>query len=143
MPRLQESVATLRISGDNLVPEEISRLLGSDPTHSQIKGEIIVGPKTGKESVAKSGFWLLGASDCEPENINGQVEAILGMLTDDLNVWTKIGQEFEIDLFCGLFLGSSNEGLSISPKTLTALGQRSIELALDIYYADEDADTVP
>jgi hypothetical protein len=141
MARLQESVATLRISGDPLIPEEISRMLGSDPTHSQIKGEIIVVPKTGKESVAQFGLWILGASDCEPENINGQVEAILGMLTDDLHIWTKIREEFKIDLFCGLFMGSSNEGLSISPQTLAALGLRSIELSLDIYYADEDAET--
>jgi hypothetical protein len=140
MARLQESVATLRISGESLIPEVISKMLGSDPTHSQIKGEPITGPKAEKESVAKFGLWLLGASDCEPENINGQVEAILGMLTDDLKVWTRIREEFEIDLFCGLFMGSSNEGLSISPQTLAALGLRSIELSLDIYYADEDSD---
>jgi hypothetical protein len=138
---MQESVATLRISGDSLIPEDISRLLGSDPTHSQIKGETIVGPKTGKENIAKFGLWILGASDCEPENINGQVEAILGMLTDDLSIWTKIREEFEIDLFCGLFMGSTNEGLSISPQTLAALGMRNIELCLDIYYADEDSET--
>jgi DNA-binding NtrC family response regulator len=40
----------------------------------------------------------------------------------------------------GLFMGSGNEGLSISSKTLAALGLRSIELSLDIYSIDDDSD---
>jgi len=43
---------------------------------------------------------------------------------------------FEVDIFCGLFMGSSNEGLSLSPRTLSALGQCGIELGLDIYGPD-------
>jgi hypothetical protein len=40
-------------------------------------------------------------------------------------------------------MGGSNEGASISPKTLTALGERGIELAVDIYGPDTDAYPVP
>lgn len=35
-------------------------------------------------------------------------------------------------------MGSSNDGVSLSPRALLALGQRGIELALDIYDAGED-----
>lgn len=35
-------------------------------------------------------------------------------------------------------MGSSNDGVSLSPRTLLALGERGIELGLDIYEADEE-----
>jgi len=43
---------------------------------------------------------------------------------------------YKIDLFCGLFMGGSNEGISISPESMVALGLRHMELGLDIYGAD-------
>lgn len=38
MVHLERSVATLRIMGDELVPEEISRLLSAMPTSAHVKG---------------------------------------------------------------------------------------------------------
>ncbi len=35
-------------------------------------------------------------------------------------------------------MGSSNDGVSLSPRVLLALGQRGIELGLDIYDAEEE-----
>jgi len=58
-------------------------------------------------------------------------------LTGDLAVWQALAR-FRPDLFCGLFMGSSNDGVSLSPRALLALGERGIELGLDIYEADEE-----
>ena len=58
---------------------------------------------------------------------------ILGKLTNDLAIWRHIAARFHIDLFCGLFMDNEMEGLSISPESLTLLGERGIELGLDIY----------
>ena len=137
MAHLSRSVATLRISGDDLSPDAITKILGCQPTHGQIKGEVIVGKKTGRERIVKIGMWSLSASDSEPENIDAQVSEILAKLTDDLVAWKKLSEKHDIDLFCGLFMEASNEGLSISPATLNSLGARGIELALDIYGPDE------
>jgi hypothetical protein len=40
-----------------------------------------------------------------------------------------------MDLFCGLFLRTYNEGLTISPSTLRDLGEREIKIDLDIFGA--------
>lgn len=133
MAQLHQSVATLRISGDDLIPEKITELLGCEPTDSQTKGQIVRGPKTGRESVRQTGMWRLEATDCEPENLDKQVAELLGKLTHDLNIWTSLSEHFSIDLFCGLFMENTNEGVSVSADTLLALGQRKIELGLDIY----------
>ncbi len=73
----------------------------------------------------------------EPEHLEAQIFEILDQLTGDPAIWKSLAR-FRPDLFCGLFMGSSNDGVSLSPKVLLALGKRGIELGLDIYDADED-----
>ena len=142
MAQLHKSVATLRICGDDLNPDEITDLLGTSPSHAQRKGDKIVGRKTGHVRIAKSGMWRLEASDCEPENLDGQVSELLNKTNCDLSVWQRLSSRYRIDLFCGLFMTESNEGLSLSPQSLTALGERGIEIGFDIYGPlDEKCDT--
>jgi Domain of unknown function (DUF4279) len=135
MAQLDRSKATLRIMGDALLPDVITRSLGCEPTGAQSKGEELIGKTTGQVRVAKSGMWRLEAASREPEDLDGQIDELLSKLTADLDVWTQISNAFKIDLFCGLFMKLGNEGLSISPKQLAALGERGIELGLDIYDA--------
>jgi hypothetical protein len=138
MAQLHKSAVTLRISGDDLIPDEITRLLGASPTHAQTKGDKIVGKKTGHVRIAKCGMWRLCASDREPEDMDGQIREILSQATDDLTVWQSITKKYHADLFCGLFMRVGNEGLTISSESLHALGARGIEMGLDIYRGDDD-----
>lgn len=138
MGSLGRSVATLRITGDDLVPEEISALLCAQPTHGQRKGDVLA-LKSGATRIAKFGQWRLHASDKEPEDVNRQIAELLGKLTQDLQIWRELGKRFRIDFFCGWFMTESNEGVSITATALHALGERGIELDLDIYAPDTDA----
>lgn len=139
MATVNRTVATLRIGGDALDPASISRMLGHEPTSAQVKCEEVIGPKTGQVRIAKTGMWRLDASDQVPGNLDAQVEEILGRLTPDLSVWRDISAHHSIDLFCGLFMLQGNEGLSISPTSLSALRSRGIEFGLDIYGELKDA----
>jgi len=138
MAHIERSVATLRVIGDDLLPDEISRLFGCPPTKSQVKGEAVRGQKTDREYTKKIGIWRLEATDREPENLDEQVAELLSKLTQDLAVWSKLKERFKIDLFCGLFMDITNEGASLSSDTLLALGVRGIELSLDIYCPIEE-----
>ena len=129
---IDHSVATLRFFGDDLVPDEITALLGASPTVSYLKGQELIGSKTGIVRIAKTGSWRLSAARREPEDVEAQILEILGQLTRDLNVWESLSR-FQPDLFCGLFMGSSNDVLPLSAKVLLSLGQRGIALGLDIY----------
>jgi hypothetical protein len=136
MATISKTVATLRISGDELVPEEVSALLGHPADKAQTKGDEIVGRKTGTVRIAKFGLWRLCAPDAEPGDLDAQVSHILGKLTSELAVWNHIAARFHMDLFCGLFMDGEMEGLSLSPESLMLLGERGIELGLDIYSGD-------
>jgi hypothetical protein len=133
MPSFERSRAALRIAGDLLVPDKISRMLGSEPTDSQRKGDEILGQSSGQVRIARTGMWILEARTREPEDLCGQIDEILGKLTNDLDVWAHIRRSSSLDLFCGLFMGSGNDGVSLPSKHLQALGERGIELALNVY----------
>ena len=131
------SMATLRLFGDDLIPEEVSALLGASPTEAHHKGEELVGRRTGNKRTAKTGSWHLQASRREPEDLEGQIFEILEKLTPDFSIWTSLAR-FQPNLFCGLFMASTNDGVSLSAKALLALGERGITLGLDVYDADEE-----
>ena len=133
MAQIAKSAAMLRISGDKLVPTEITKILDCEPTKSHIKGENIAVNKTGKITIAKSGMWRLVASEQRPENLDAQIEELLGKLSNDLDIWQEIGSKFSVDLFVGLFMNVSNEGMELSSSSLKKLGDRGILLGMDIY----------
>jgi len=138
MGALAYSQVTLRIFGDDLIPEDVSNLLGAKATKSKKKGDEKVDKVSGKVRIAKTGSWHLNAEKREPEDLNAQIEEILSQLTSDLAIWEKLCQSYKVDMFCGLFMGNWNDGLSLSPETMQALGQRGVVLSLDIYNGSDD-----
>jgi hypothetical protein len=85
----------------------------------------------------------LEAEAAEPENINGQVRWLLSQVESDPEVWQALVQRFDVDIFCGLFMQESNDGMSLAPDVMALLGERGIHLALDIYNASDDDDVTP
>ena len=138
MATIANAKATLRIMGDTLIPEEITKLLGAAPTEAQYKGQVMVGTKTGTSRRAKSGMWRLRAAETTPGDFDAQVQEIICQLADDVAVWDDLASRYEIDLYCGWFMEKENEGVEISAKSLRELGARSIDLQLDIYAGDRD-----
>ncbi|GAB0152335.1 DUF4279 domain-containing protein [Marinobacterium sp. BA1] len=137
MAQVSRSKASLRLIGDSLNPKEISDILGCEGTTMYSKGDVRINKRTGSHYERKSGHWSLVATECEPEDIDGQVSEILSQLSSDLTIWNELSSKYSIDLFCGIFMEKNNEGMDISPKTLVELGNRGIMLALDIYDGSE------
>lgn len=133
MGPISRTKVSLRFFGADLDPEEVTRLLGGQPTRSERKGEIFRNERTGAERVSPFGSWILNAIDRHPADLNAQIDEVLSGLTDDLPVWVGLTQRFRADVFCGLILDSVNEGEELSPETLSALGKRNLKLGLDIY----------
>jgi len=136
---LQESKATLRLIGDDLIPKQISKMLGRNPTSSQMKGESLPTKDLSRQRTARTGAWHLKARPFEPEDIDAQVRELLNELTDDLEIWRQLAARYRVGLFCGLFMRGVNEGMTLSPQTLEMLGVRGIELGLDIYGSKKES----
>ena len=86
------------------------------------------------------GSWQLSAERAEPEDLNGQIKWLMAQMTDDPRAWQALISTYDVDMFCGAFMQSENDGLSISAESMLALGTRGIELDLDIYAPVADAD---
>jgi len=138
MSHFETSTATLRLFGDELDPETITSRLGCSYTRCARKGEVTIGKVTGNERIAKTGSWLLSASDQKPANLDLQIAEILTQLTDDLEVWRELTKKYQANVFCGMFMATGNDGLELSATTLQSLGERGLEIWLDVYDHTDD-----
>lgn len=135
MAAISRAVASLRVAGDELMPSEITKMLGVEPTFAHCKGEVLQRPKG---RIAKFGLWRLDAAPLEPSDFNVQVASLLDVLPQDVQIWRELGAKYEISLFCGWFMRESNEGEDLAVATLAALSNRGISLGLDIYAPDDE-----
>jgi hypothetical protein len=136
MAAIYRAVATLRIIGADLDPEQVTMMLGGTPTRTERKGQEISKGDGRPPKIARLGQWQIEAPAAQPSDINGQVKQLLEGLTKDITVWRRLAGQYKIDIFCGWFMSETNEGEDINSETLLALGERGISLALDIYAPD-------
>jgi hypothetical protein len=133
MAELNQSGASLRIFGDTLEPNEISKVLGCAPTASYLKGDIQTFKTSKKERIRKTGMWLLEADYRKPGDLDAQVVEIFDKLNPDLSVWASLTKKFHVDLFCDFSMKKTDEGIEISAKTLQTLGERNIPVGICLY----------
>jgi hypothetical protein len=135
MSALHESAASIGFYGDDLEPERITASLGAKPTVGVRKGGVWL-TGNGAERVAHTGSWRIVADRCEPADLDGQINDLLDKLSDDLPSWRSFAEEYRGRVFCGLFLASANEGITLRPDTLVRVGERGLLIDLDIYGKD-------
>jgi Domain of unknown function (DUF4279) len=133
-PNCAETFASLRLYGDQLVPEEISRLLGTDPSDSAPKGLQTASP-SGKSRIASTGRWILQSCD---DVASANLEDHIAWLLDRLD---KAGIEPDrlpgvgrADVFCYWSSASGHGGPELSPDVLARLARYRLPLGLDIYF---------
>ena len=135
MGAIHTTSASLGFYGDDLDPDEITAALCGVPTVGVRKGQPWV-TDLGAEKVARTGSWRVVAERSCPGDLDRQIAGLLEHLTDDLAIWNDLAGRFRGRLFCGLFLKAGNEGATLKPETILAMGARGLLLDLDIYGAD-------
>ncbi|WNC67370.1 DUF4279 domain-containing protein [Thalassotalea nanhaiensis] len=139
MAVISKTKLSLRVIGDELIPDEVSNLLGCEPTIERRKGEPFSWNKQLEQHrLAKSGMWRLEAKDKIPGNINEQISELLIQTSSDMDVWRSLSEKYTIDLFCGFFMESCMEGISLSSQSIKDLADRFIEIEFDIYGPDDE-----
>ena len=132
MSGVNGSSASLRVFGDELLPEDITARLGAMPSESYRKGDV-KRTRSGREVVRKTGMWLLDVQDKEPEDPDSQIVELFSRLTPELAVWKMLSAQYKIDICCGLFMEKSSAWLRLQGSTLLLLAERGIEMTLDVY----------
>ena len=131
---LQRASVTLLIHGDDLIPDELTTLLGCEPEFATRKGETSIIRNRGTV-VARRGQWHLGTGDREPPCIDQQINELLAKLPDDIALWNSLTERFDCYLALGVFFvdDSWTAGIMLQPKTLYMVGERGLLLDFDMY----------
>lgn len=129
---------TLRIFGDELDPDEISRVLGCAPTKSARKGAAA----NSDLRIAKTGRWSLTVKsrDLDPDSTFEDILLhFLGKLPSDPDLWTSLTKNFNVGIFCGLILEAYNQGFGISTALRKMLAERNLKIGFDLYFEPQIA----
>lgn len=128
MAAIAETRVSLRIFGDALDPDEISRLLGCSASKVAMKGD-----RRGSGFIERTTRWTLDRDRFAPDDLDKKLRDLLASVSDDPQIWLDLHQRFDVDVFAGLFMTEGNEGVNLEPATMEALSRRGLSLGLDIY----------
>ena len=131
---------SLRIRSDDLIPDDVSKLMGCKPDRSQQKGKPVLREDGTVMRVARFGSWSL---DLKPEDTDEwdcaeAMMLVLRRLPSAVGLWRRLVKRYKIDFFVGLSMPSKNKGFEISPAVMKYLGDRGIAAGFDIYYGDDE-----
>lgn len=126
---LSELKVSLRFTGDELDPSEISAALGCDPSHAIRQGEEI----ESQHFIAHSptGVWLLRSDG--KDTLDEAIQDLLGRMNLDVAVWNDLTRRFRAEFFVGLFSDTSEAGLTIPAMTIRQLSDLGLAIAFDVY----------
>lgn len=128
---------SLRVFGDGLEPEEVSALLGRDPTRCHRKGDPMGGEHG--SAVEPTGAWIADSGLSERAEIEDHIETLLSSVSNDSDEWEQLTSLFSASILCSVFLDQYNEGFELSPRLAQSLADRGLVIAFDIYSGDADA----
>jgi hypothetical protein len=133
-PNCAETFASLQLFGDDLVPEEIGRLLGLQATESAAKGSRTVA-SSGKIRVAPSGRWILETRGrVSSTGAEDHVKWLLEQLDSSGLVPGNIPGVRRSSICCYWVSATGNGGPQFSPEVLGRLSSYHLTLGLDIYF---------
>jgi hypothetical protein len=123
---------TLVFHGDDLDPEQLSRLLGCSPTSSHRKGE----PRPGLSATAgpwTTGTWLLTVEGKAPQTVSELLGDLLRKLPDDETLWLELSRRWRVSIWIGVFLGQWNRGFELEAPLVERVARMHASLSFDIY----------
>lgn len=131
---VDECGVCLAIYGEELIPNEITSLLGCQPTHSHRRGDRM---RDGSQPF-KVGAWLIEERGEPPDTAEVLTRRILQRVQSDPDAWKEISQRFAIQLRYGLHMNGWNKGLELPADLVATIAQLYASLEFDIYAYEND-----
>lgn len=124
---------SLTVRADDLRPEDVTRHLAVEPTHSQVKGL----PRSARAdaTTATFGSWTvrLTSEETDEWDVTEAVRTLIARFPQAPAVWEQLPAGAQVRLSFGLHLETRNQGFSIPADILKFAADRNIELDFDIY----------
>jgi Domain of unknown function (DUF4279) len=131
---LQRASVTLLIHGDDLVPDELTSVMGRQPRTGVRKGECFKG-HNGRSVTARTGMWQIGTGYREPPSIDEQITELLKSLPERSDLWHDLTARFDCYVTVGVYFANDSwtGGIILQPQTLRMLAERGLPIDFDMY----------
>ena len=124
------STASFRIAGDALRPDQVTAILGLEPTRSGVKGER---HSSGHGSVSRTSFWLLKCPLSDSSPLSKHLEWLLDMFEPKFTSISSITEGATIMFLCGFSSGNGQGGFTLDARTLQRIARLGVALSIDLY----------
>jgi hypothetical protein len=127
---------SIEFYGDELDPEELTRLLGSEPSWSSKVGERRK-LSNGETQIMDHGKWLIDyGKEISSVIVEEQIASLLDKMTDDPAIWHDLTSRYDTRVSCGIYINSFNEKFELSEAILKRLSDRHLKISMDIFSYD-------
>lgn len=123
--------ATLRIHGQDLPFDEISRQIGGEPTHQHRKGRCR-GPNS---PPYRDDAWHFQPSLPESEPLERHIEALWQVVRAHTEYIKSLKQRFKVDVFCGYRSNCDHAGFEVSHEHLELFIALEVPLGVSVIVA--------
>jgi Domain of unknown function (DUF4279) len=123
--------ATLRIHGEEVPFEEISRRLGVQPTNLHRKGE----RRRPTSPVYRDDAWQFQSSLPETEPLERHIEALWEMVRPHVEYLKGLKQRFKVDVFCGYRSNCDTAGFEVSHRCLELFTALEVPFGVSVIVA--------
>ena len=120
----------LRVTGDDLDPDRITRMLGVNPTVAARRGETI--DVAGVPVVQRTGIWTYALPASPEWELADAIDTLLERLPHDPVLWESLAGWATVAVVCGLFIHDADRAADVPPDTLARLAERRLALSLQI-----------
>ena len=125
---------TLAIYGDDLIPEEISQLLGCEAEYIRC-GE----RRSPRASPYKRSAWLLNHKGDSPITAEEIIREILSKISADSGIWKELSSRYDVQVRIAIHMENWNKGFDLSAETVQQIADLGAKMVFDIYaYVDEE-----
>jgi len=121
----------LRITGDELDPERLTRMLGVAPTFAGRKGEHV--DHGGVPVSQPTGVWSYALPASPEWELGDAIDTLLEQLPADPALWESIAGRAEVAVVCALYVHDADRAATLPPDTLARLAERRLALRLEIH----------
>jgi hypothetical protein len=134
-------VLRLTINSKDLVPDEVTGLVGCDPDDAWEAGKPLLGEDGSIKRIPKFGHWSveLRPEDTDEWDCGEAIMELIHRLPSDIGLWRQLTQRYKVDVTFALLMTSTNEGFVLSPQVLKYLGDRGLTAGFDVYYEEPAA----
>ena len=132
---------SIRISSDILSPDEITALIGLEPTSTLKKGDRFM-PGRPRSAIAVANIWILDSGLGSEYAVTSHLDVCLSRLEGREASLTEITTGAYIDVFLGFASESGQGGFTLDHARLNRLSRLPVSMTLDLYPSAADADRV-